>query len=406
MGTPSLNQPYFPTLPSTSEDIKKKCMSYSPKEVVSSIDNSAGGIIDATYPGQLPRNEQQVSNFKRRVPISTGQKLSDHSESNELYSIMLQAHLEDRNKSFIRDVKAYPEPAIVLATEQQLLDLERFCCDSTDFCILTVDPTFSLGDYDVTPTTYRHLMLSSKRTCKPPVMLGPTMIHYRKNFSTYKFFASCMIGWNRNLVGLRALGTDGEKPLFDAFLHEFKSAVHLTCFNHVRRNIKHKLHDAKIPDDVQTEILNDIFGQKMGSTLLTGLVDLSSRYSFEEKLSTLLIKWKQHDMDNDEGPVSLFCSWFRTNKEEVIRDTMNKEQRNQWLKKFNKMAVLAAGDAPTTSQSAFMVDTGTDVSLADDTTKMQATTAPLSTAYRQSCLPSVSQPVHATMLSKKLCSFQ
>ena len=107
---------------------------------------------------------------------------------------------------------------------------------------MTVDPTFSLGDFDVTPTTFDHLMLGSKRTRKPPVMLGPTMIHYRKKFSTYKFLAS---GHNRNLVGLRAFGGTDSEPLIDAFLHELKSAVHL---NHVRRNIKDKLRDAKISE--------------------------------------------------------------------------------------------------------------------------------------------------------------
>ena len=71
---------------------------------------------------------------------------------------MLQAHLEEGNEKFIRDVKAYPEPAIVLASEQQLFDLDRFCCNAAQFSILTVDPTFSLGDFDVTPTTYRHLL--------------------------------------------------------------------------------------------------------------------------------------------------------------------------------------------------------------------------------------------------------
>ena len=75
--------------------------------------------MDANYPGQLPRNEQQVSNFKRRVIISTGQSLSGRSASNELYSIMLQAHLENGSRNFIRHVKAYPEPAIVLASDQQ-----------------------------------------------------------------------------------------------------------------------------------------------------------------------------------------------------------------------------------------------------------------------------------------------
>ena len=179
---------------------------------------STRGITEATYPGQLPRNEQQVSNFKRRIPQSTGQKLSGQLESDELYSIMLQAHMESGGEKFIRDVKTYPEPAIVLATEQQLIDIERFCCQSP-FCVLTVDPTFSLGDFDVTPTTYRHLLLVSKRTGKPPVAVGPTMVHYKKNFGTYKFFASCMISQNKSLVGLKAFRTDGEKPLIDAFQH-------------------------------------------------------------------------------------------------------------------------------------------------------------------------------------------
>ena len=129
-----------------------------------------------------------------------------------------------------------------------------------------------------------------------------------------------MIGHYHNLVVLRAFGTDGEKPLIDAFLHEFKSAVHLTCFNHVRRNIKDKLRDAKISDNIQTEIMDDIFGRKVGSTQLTGLVDSASRYIFAEALSTLLSKWR-HDAD-DDGRVSRFCSWFCTNKEEVIRNTM------------------------------------------------------------------------------------
>ena len=102
---------YFPTLPSTSSDIKKECCSHGPKEVASSIERSAGGILDTTYPGQPSRNEQQISNFKRRVPQSTGQKLSNKSESDELYSIMLQAHMEGVTEKFIRDVKAYPEPA-------------------------------------------------------------------------------------------------------------------------------------------------------------------------------------------------------------------------------------------------------------------------------------------------------
>ena len=313
-GNSKSTQPFYPTLPSTTIDIKNECASSGPKEVVSKIESSAGGILDATYPGQLPCNEQQVSNFKHNIPVSTGQKLSCQGKSNELYSIILQAHLEERSDKFIRDVKAYPDPAIVLASDQQLLDLERFC-DLSNYSILMVDPPFSLGDFDVTTTTYRHLL---KPTNKPSVMLGPTMIHYRKNFSTYKFLASCMIAQNRNISALRAFGTDDEKPLIDAFLHEFKFAVHLTCFNHVRRNIREKFNDISLPDAVQTEILNDIFGCKVGSTQIVGLVDSVNQLAFEENLSTLVSKWKQNDVSNG-GAVGYFCVWFH---KKVIQDTM------------------------------------------------------------------------------------
>ena len=164
----------------TTVDIKKKCVSSGPKEVVSNIENSAGGILCATYPGQLPHNEQQISNFKHNTPVSTGQKLSGQGKSNEFYSIMLQAHLEEGSDTFLRDVKAYPDPAIVLASEQQLL---RHCCDASHFSILTVDPTFSLGDFDVIPTTYEQ---GAEKTVIMKIQCDPC--HNNSRNSKYLWF--------------------------------------------------------------------------------------------------------------------------------------------------------------------------------------------------------------------------
>ena len=59
-----------PTLPSTFVDIKRKCASYGLKEIISSIDSCVGGIAHASYRGELPHNEQQVSNFKYHVSVS------------------------------------------------------------------------------------------------------------------------------------------------------------------------------------------------------------------------------------------------------------------------------------------------------------------------------------------------
>ena len=75
-----------------------------------------------------------------------------------------------------------------------------------------------------------------------------------------------------------------EKALIDAFSHEFRFASHLTCFIHVKRNIKEELKKRMIPDSVQSEILDDIFGRRSGSSLFEGLVDCIDVSSFEEKL--------------------------------------------------------------------------------------------------------------------------
>jgi len=134
-----------------------------------------------------------------------------------------------------------PEPAIILASDYQLCDLVCFGTNSTEHCVLTIDPTFSLGKFDVTPVTYRNLLLESRKHGKPPVCVGPILIHYSKSFSTYLFFASSLVGLQKDLRSVVAFGTDGEEALADAFSHEFTSAVRLTRFIHKHRNIEAKL---------------------------------------------------------------------------------------------------------------------------------------------------------------------
>ena len=89
-----------------------------------------------------------------------------------------------------------------------------------------------------------------KRTGHPPVMTGPTLIHYKKSFASYLFFASAMIGQCREIEMLRVFGTDGEKALIESFQHEFPFAQHLTCFIHARTNIKEELMSSNISQDL------------------------------------------------------------------------------------------------------------------------------------------------------------
>ena len=147
-------------------------------------------------------------------------------------------------------MKAAPDPALVLATDQQLDDMERFCTCADEFCVATVDPTFNLGDFDVTPLTYRNLLLETKRPGNYPIFLGSLLIHHRKNFATYLYFASTLVGLRQELEKLRAFGTDGEEALVDAFSHEFGFVIHLSCMIHLRRNVKEQLCERKFPDQI------------------------------------------------------------------------------------------------------------------------------------------------------------
>lgn len=77
-----------------------------------------------------------------------------------------------------------------------------------------------------------------------------------------------------------------------------------------------------LSDDVQEEILSNIFGKRVGSMLHTGLVDQPSVEAFEEKLDHLAKKWMLHDVDDDSAPVSKFCSWFYAHKKHVVKGQM------------------------------------------------------------------------------------
>ncbi len=203
-------KPFFPTLPSTKAGIKRESQSRShgPKQMLATVSRELGGVQHASSPCELPRNERQVSyiSMKAKEPptSSHGDPLAD-----QVFTMMQNAKLADSVGHFVRETRPSPEPAFILSRDRQLDDLVRFCTIPEGFSVLTVDPTFKLGTFDVTPTTYRHLLLTSVRSGKSPVMIGPTMIHYRKTFPPSFFFAATLVGLRRQLQGLRAFGTGG-----------------------------------------------------------------------------------------------------------------------------------------------------------------------------------------------------
>lgn len=314
------DKPFFSTLPSTMARIKHECSeAKGPKKVVQEVSSSFGRVLSATDMCQLPRGEQQVSQAKRRYKQSSVSHVG--SADDEFAAVLHKAFMEDTTKQFVREIKALREPAIVVATNQQMTDLVRFCTFEDKFGIMVIDPTFSLGQFDVTVTTYRHLLLECKRSGNHPVFIGPSMIHFKKTFSTYLFFASTLVGLEPDLCRLRVFGTDGEEALYSAFQHEFPGSVNLQCFIHVRRNIKDKLQELHVCEGTVQVVLRDIFGRQVELEQMDGLVDAVSEKEFDEGVKYLCQKWQQFD-SVESGPMHAFSEWFKRYKCSTIKQAM------------------------------------------------------------------------------------
>ena len=120
-----------------------------------------------------------------------------------------------------------------------------------------------------------------------------------ENFIFEPVFASSLVGLSSQLEGVRAFGTDGEKALRDVFSHEFGFAQCLTCFIHVRRNIKAKLTEFNVPSQLSVKILDDIFGRRIGDTFVEGLVDATDDEDFQEKLESVQQSWSSLETTSD-----------------------------------------------------------------------------------------------------------
>ncbi len=172
---------------------------------------------------------------------------------------------QGHQETFIRDCSVHPSLSVVLVTDQQLKEIGQFCTNPHEFCVLSIDPTFNIFDTNLslTVTTYRNLKLRQKQTGKPPVFIGPLLIHQRKDWQTYSRFAHNLRTENPILDAILACGTDGEQALIDGFKRNFRYAVFLRCFIHFKDNVEREMSKRGIAAGNKQLILEGIFGEKV-----------------------------------------------------------------------------------------------------------------------------------------------
>ncbi len=322
--------PFRRTRESTKDKLRAAVSTKEPRQAYHDTKAVIGNMMDLPSTSSAPRDPMQASNFRKisKQTSSTSQsgltKCQDHADP--LFAVLLQCKEQQANldTAFVREVRCAPEPEIVCCTQQQLLDIERFCCNSQHFSVLGVDPSFNIGKFCYTLTTYRHLMIVNKLTGKHPVMIGPILFHMRKLESSYKLLASTMVDLHPNLSGLLSFGTDGEINVAKAFSSQFIFAVHMRCKKHLEANIESALVRFGIPQSIRREILLDIFGTRDSQTQFFGIADASNASDFDNKLKHVEVKWAQAHPTGAQ-----FVDWFRCHAAKVIKDCMLRPLREQ-----------------------------------------------------------------------------
>ena len=322
---------YVRTMPSTMTKLRETTQYLPPKIAVRKLCQDVGDMTGASSASQLPRSRQQAADCRRKLTYGPNLAVVPKS-ADPLFPLMLMCKesegKKDQEGHFVRIVANSPEPMAVLAFNWTLEDLERFCTCEAQHTVLCVDPTFDLGTFHVTVMSYRHLMLVNQRGSekgKHPVMLGPLFIHQRKQFSSYHFFISQLVGLRPALQNILAVGTDGEQALASALTTQFKQAIHLRCSLHLRGNLEAKLSELKLPKDVIKEFVWDVFGNP--ALLQLGLVDAEDSSDLDSQFVRLEGVWNERERSfTSQEPV--FHSWFQTYTLEVIRNGMLKEKRS------------------------------------------------------------------------------
>ena len=299
------------TKPSTLKMLKKGVQENNrPLKVLREVENIQGGVMNAKSGCDLPRDRRQIYNAKMASKASADKTSKSDCKKDTLAQVMQMCKDTcSSTDAFIRSVEAAPEPMCVLATDQQLCDLERFCL-GTPSSVLSVDPTFNLGPFYVTPISYHNLLVKTKNG-NHPIMLGPVLIHQTKKFQPFHYFASTLIWLNPKLVSLKAF--------IKAFHVCFPNAAHLRCINHMRQNVKDKLRNLRVPQGVMKDFLDDIFGKQIGSHFEDGLVNAKSESAFRDSLNRLKCQWNNLERSCSSGNTDPeFHSWFCKFKAEDI----------------------------------------------------------------------------------------
>ncbi len=299
--------------PSVSQEARDEMqrLGAGPTKAVQSVISKKGGIANIESIADIPTRSniiQKNKNSRRKERAADAAKdgLTLKDVQSDAWSA-LAIWAKGDGKGFVKLMLQAPENVIILAKDEHLDDMVRFLKDQKDRDIISFDPTFDMGEFNVTPVSYRNpLLWSSKKHKTKPVFAGAFMISYRKNKESYKILMEELVKLRPELKKMD-WGTDGEGPLCDACCETF-TGIGLRCKRHFRINVCRLIHKLGLSRYKQ-EILEQLMGR--GSKYdRKALLNSETHDEFKERLDKLLEYWRTLVSDKGKETGKNFAAYI------------------------------------------------------------------------------------------------
>jgi hypothetical protein len=282
----SSNRPYSMTKLSVKDKLVSSMQGISTQEAIFKLTKDEGGVETNAADVPTGRNQGYYLNKKNKCKLRADEHIPEKGKEWDSILDLAKSDLKD----FVQDIKSHP-PVLIIATDQQLDDMEFLTTREYVSTPVQIDPTFKNGPFNLTPISYQNIALQSKQTHQAPYMVGPMLVHFDKSYRSYHYFATTLLGLRPGLARMTSFGTDGEEALYTAFERSFSSSLHLRCFRHFRQNVEKKLNSLNLKP--VGPFLNEIFGVQKGDLYVEGILDCFDEDVFDASLESLSTVWNE-----------------------------------------------------------------------------------------------------------------
>lgn len=191
------------------------------------------------------------------------------------------------------------EKAVTRKGQREKADLNL----GEDFTYLSLDPTYNVGPFYLTPITFTNIFVKEK-----PLMISGFYTHTRKDENTYNIIANNFFNSFPQMQKIKLAVTDGERALINAFKPYItaKGGYWIPCFNHKLQDLMLKCNELKLDANYYRI---KVFGRTKDT--MDGLVDMTEKSVEDAKKN-----WDPQ-----------FFEWFKSCLYDDIKNYMLPEKR-------------------------------------------------------------------------------